>query len=801
MRQGAALARLTAVAVTATALLGACQERAPGPPRPDAVVPASGSQGEAVAVTIRGAFYLDARLDFAGGESHVGTTFTATLGGVPLAGVRYVDATSLTATVPGTLPEGTHDLVVIDPAGRSGGMDAAFTVGAPPLRLAIEDAPGGAGVEIGAVSRRVGQTLPLFAVTRDPTGAFAGDADVTWSVVGGAGTIDVVTGPSTVFTAAGVGGAVVRADHAVHGFDETGVIDVTSCGAPADCADPCHGGATCVGGACELGPADRDVDGDGAVDATCPGGTDCDDDPTGCGAACRPGASEICDGRDNDCDPASGDGAGEPGFGGPCDGPDGDACAEGTTMCDGVSLSCDDATGTTVEGPPGDASCANGADDDCDGDADGSDADCAGGPVGTPPLVVMSVTPPAGDTATLFQGDATGTSDREGGALTYAWDWSGDGTFEAAGITSSHTFAAAGTYGVVLRVTDATGLSEWRAFSVVVSAASSVGTVTVAADEDDGTAAPGPDFSLREAILWANATGGAQTIIVPGGTVVALGGALPALSDAAGAIIVGDGAVLDGAALPGMTAICLQVSSSNNYVLGLEIRNCPNPLDITSGSFNQVERCWIHDNGDGVFVGGSSNTFGPGNLVASNGDTGVYLWSNGTVRDNTLTGHGANAIWCNGSADAATIAGNTVHDNYTGVYAGMGVVVLTIVHNTIAFNAHDGIALDSSSMVDCRNNILANNASNGIWTSGTFAALDYNAVFANAASDCSGCTHGPATIPGDPMFVSASTRDLRLDPGSPLIDAGAALAMDRNGAAPGDYDGAGPDIGAWESPY
>ena len=28
---------------------------------------------------------------------------------------------------------------------------------------------------------------------------------------------------------------------------------------------------------------------------------DCDDDPRACGAACRPGALEICDGRDNDC--------------------------------------------------------------------------------------------------------------------------------------------------------------------------------------------------------------------------------------------------------------------------------------------------------------------------------------------------------------------------------------------------------------------------------------------------------------------------------------------------------------------
>jgi parallel beta-helix repeat protein len=46
--------------------------------------------------------------------------------------------------------------------------------------------------------------------------------------------------------------------------------------------------------------ANPDKDADGYLDAAC-GGTDCDDNPVECGAGCRPGGVETCDGFDNDC--------------------------------------------------------------------------------------------------------------------------------------------------------------------------------------------------------------------------------------------------------------------------------------------------------------------------------------------------------------------------------------------------------------------------------------------------------------------------------------------------------------------
>jgi glucose/arabinose dehydrogenase len=51
----------------------------------------------------------------------------------------------------------------------------------------------------------------------------------------------------------------------------------------------------------------------------------------------------------------------------------------------------------------------------------------------------------------------TGSSDPEGSALTYEWDFNGDGTFDATGATASHTYTALGAYTARLRVTDAEG--------------------------------------------------------------------------------------------------------------------------------------------------------------------------------------------------------------------------------------------------------------------------------------------------------------------------------------------------------
>ncbi|WP_155918325.1 PKD domain-containing protein [Marmoricola sp. URHB0036] len=55
--------------------------------------------------------------------------------------------------------------------------------------------------------------------------------------------------------------------------------------------------------------------------------------------------------------------------------------------------------------------------------------------------------------------DATGSTDPEGGALTYDWDF-GDGTSHGTGVTTTHTYAAAGDRTVTLIVTDNKGATN-----------------------------------------------------------------------------------------------------------------------------------------------------------------------------------------------------------------------------------------------------------------------------------------------------------------------------------------------------
>ncbi|PFG39146.1 glucose/arabinose dehydrogenase [Georgenia soli] len=53
--------------------------------------------------------------------------------------------------------------------------------------------------------------------------------------------------------------------------------------------------------------------------------------------------------------------------------------------------------------------------------------------------------------------DGSGSSDPEGGALTYDWDLDGDGTFDATGATVTHTYTELGQFTARLRVADPQG--------------------------------------------------------------------------------------------------------------------------------------------------------------------------------------------------------------------------------------------------------------------------------------------------------------------------------------------------------
>ncbi len=82
----------------------------------------------------------------------------------------------------------------------------------------------------------------------------------------------------------------------------------------------------------------------------------------------------------------------------------------------------------------------------------------------TAPTASFTVNPPSRDTTTVFQFDASGSSDHEDAmaALQVRWDWEGDGTYDTSWSTiktASHTYTTVGAYTVRLQVRDSGNLT------------------------------------------------------------------------------------------------------------------------------------------------------------------------------------------------------------------------------------------------------------------------------------------------------------------------------------------------------
>ncbi|TNM61051.1 PKD domain-containing protein [Streptomyces sp. NP160] len=122
--------------------------------------------------------------------------------------------------------------------------------------------------------------------------------------------------------------------------------------------------------------------------------------------------------------------------------------------------------------------------------------------------------------------DASGSRDSDGTVASYAWDF-GDQT-SGTGVTTQHTYAAAGTYQVTLTVTDDKGATGAVTTPVTVSATTPPATTVLAQDSFGRTTTGG----------WGSAdTGGAWTVGGGAGNFSVTGGAGQAVVPAAGSTV------------------------------------------------------------------------------------------------------------------------------------------------------------------------------------------------------------------------------------------------------------------------
>jgi glucose/arabinose dehydrogenase/PKD repeat protein len=101
---------------------------------------------------------------------------------------------------------------------------------------------------------------------------------------------------------------------------------------------------------------------------------------------------------------------------------------------------------------------------------------------GQSPLAEASSTPDSGKAPLVVQFSSAGSVDPDGGALTYAWDFDGNGTTDSTAANPSYTYTALGTYNARLTVTDPASLTASVTVPIVVGNSRPVVNITIPPD-------------------------------------------------------------------------------------------------------------------------------------------------------------------------------------------------------------------------------------------------------------------------------------------------------------------------------
>ncbi len=88
-----------------------------------------------------------------------------------------------------------------------------------------------------------------------------------------------------------------------------------------------------------------------------------------------------------------------------------------------------------------------------------------------PPTAAINATPTSGGSPLAVAFDGSGSTDPDqGDILTYQWDFTNDGTFDASGPTANFTYTANGVYTAALKVTDSGNLTNTTTVQILVGA-------------------------------------------------------------------------------------------------------------------------------------------------------------------------------------------------------------------------------------------------------------------------------------------------------------------------------------------
>jgi len=171
----------------------------------------------------------------------------------------------------------------------------------------------------------------------------------------------------------------------------------------------------------------------------------------------------------------------------------------------------------------------------------------------------------------------------------------------------------------------------------------------------------------------------------------------------------------------------------------------------------------------------------------------------------TLQTNGYGVVIYSGEAD--------VTNNYfaygvrSGVWGFDGITAARVINNTFVGNAFGGNTSDRDASISLglggaasivRNNSVTSNHY-GLQCEGCEATADYNNVWGNTTNYAGDASSHFTDLSVDPMYVSVSGGNLRLQDTSPLIDAGSAVdAPDHDWDGLSRPSGAGVDIGADE---